>query len=250
MSNTNNTEPATNALNVTQPFGGHDIRICGTNENPLFCAADVCAALELCNPRDAVSSLDSDEKGVAIADTLGGQQEMTFITESGLYHLIFKSRKPVAKKFRRWVTTEVIPAIRKTGGYTAPVQTEVMKPTAPRPAAMTALEWYASLGLDVRTDIQKISELDTCLDRAINRSRWYATPSQNRNAEFFQVIPTVILERAEAIHCTGYGQTRKIAGPSIIDVTPAESPDPGGTIAQILARRHQPTNTTTTTTQS
>jgi hypothetical protein len=94
----------------------------GTPSSPLFVAADVCAALEIKNNRDAVDALDDDEKGVAIADTPGGKQNVTVITESGLYALIFKSRKESARRFRRWVTQEVLPAIRKEGFYvpTAP----------------------------------------------------------------------------------------------------------------------------------
>ena len=61
--------------------------------------------------------LDDDEKGITISDTLGGKQEMTTINEPGLYSLILRSRKPEAKAFKRWITHEVIPAIRKTGGY-------------------------------------------------------------------------------------------------------------------------------------
>lgn len=84
---------------------------------PWFIAKDVCDILEISNARDAIASLEEDEKGVALTDTLGGKQKMTTVSESGLYALIFKSRKKEAKKFRKWITSEVIPAIRKTGGY-------------------------------------------------------------------------------------------------------------------------------------
>ena len=80
-------------------------------------AQDVCAALGITNNRDALSHLDDDEKGVVIADTLGGKQRMTTVSESGLYLLILRSRKPEAKVFRRWVTQEVLPSIARTGGY-------------------------------------------------------------------------------------------------------------------------------------
>lgn len=66
---------------------------------------------------DALSRLDDDEKGVATADTLGGPQEIAIINESGLYSLVLTSRKASAKRFKKWVTGEVLPAIRKTGGY-------------------------------------------------------------------------------------------------------------------------------------
>lgn len=82
-----------------------------------FVAADVCAALAHTNPRMAVSRLDDDEKGVSNVYTHGGSQEVMIVSESGLYSLILTSRKEEAKRFKRWITHEVLPAIRKTGGY-------------------------------------------------------------------------------------------------------------------------------------
>ena len=84
-----------------------------------FCAMDVCEVLSIANHHDAISTLDRDEKlGVGITDAIGREQTATFVSESGLYTLIFKSRKPEAKRFRKWVTSEVLPSIRKTGSYT------------------------------------------------------------------------------------------------------------------------------------
>ncbi len=83
----------------------------------MFVAADVCSALHIGNPSDAVGRLDEDEKGIGIVDTLGGPQEMVVVSESGLYALILRSRKPQARAFRSWVTSEVIPSIRRTGAY-------------------------------------------------------------------------------------------------------------------------------------
>lgn len=80
---------------------------------------DVCAILGIGNNRMASDRLDTDEKGVSQIDTLGGKQEMTVINESGLYNVILRSDKPEAKPFRKWVTSEVLPSIRKTGGYIA-----------------------------------------------------------------------------------------------------------------------------------
>ena len=82
-----------------------------------FVALDVCNALDIGNNRQALSRLDDDEKGVISNDTLGGRQELNAINESGLYSLILTSRKEEAKRFKRWVTHEVLPAIRKTGVY-------------------------------------------------------------------------------------------------------------------------------------
>ena len=84
---------------------------------PLFVAADVCRALEISNSRMATERLDDDEKGVISTDTPGGTQKMTAVTESGLYALVLGSRKPEAKAFKRWITHEVLPTIRQTGGY-------------------------------------------------------------------------------------------------------------------------------------
>src|SRR5271165_6948820 len=82
-----------------------------------FVAKDVCEILGIANPRDAIADFDDDEKGVVTTDTLGGPQNLSAINESGLYNLIFTSRKPEAKRFRKWVTSEVLPAIGRTGRY-------------------------------------------------------------------------------------------------------------------------------------
>ncbi len=87
---------------------------------PWFVAQDVSEALEYRNAPDMTRNLDDDEKGTQIVRTLGGDQEMTVINESGLYSAILKSRKPEAKTFKKWVTSEVLPSIRKTGSYAMP----------------------------------------------------------------------------------------------------------------------------------
>ena len=93
------------------------VRTLKLNGEPWFVAADVCKALELGNPSMTVERLDDDEKGISTIDTLGGKQRMAIINEPGLYSLVITSRKPEAKAFKRWITHEVIPAIRKYGGY-------------------------------------------------------------------------------------------------------------------------------------
>jgi prophage antirepressor-like protein len=92
--------------------------------NPWFMAADVCGALDIRNTSDAVARLDEDEKRVTTLGTNEGLQTQGFgpqtlnvINESGLYSLILTSRKKEAKRFKRWVTQEVLPSIRKTGSY-------------------------------------------------------------------------------------------------------------------------------------
>ena len=103
-------------------FGRHEVRAVLVDGEPHVVAADVCRALGIANGRDAVAALDDDEKGVATTDTLGGPQRLTTVNEPGLYSLIFRSRKAEAKEFKRWVTHEVLPALRKTGTYSIPQQ--------------------------------------------------------------------------------------------------------------------------------
>ena len=110
---------------------------------PWFVAADVAAVLEYRDAPNMTRNLDDDEKGTQIVSTLRGAQEMTVISESGLYAAILKSRKPEAQRFRRWVTGEVLPAIRKTGGYSAqPVKPAVQLPDFTDPAE-AAIAWAA-----------------------------------------------------------------------------------------------------------
>lgn len=98
-------------------FETNAVRVVMRDDQPWFVAADVCRVLEIRNGRDAVSRLDDDEKGVGIVDTFGGEQSLNIVSESGLFALIMKSRKPAAKRFRKWVTAEVLPAIRRDGTY-------------------------------------------------------------------------------------------------------------------------------------
>lgn len=84
---------------------------------PWFVAKDVCEALGLSDTSGPVSRLDNDERGTAIIGTPSGDQQMLTINESGLYSLILTSSKPAAKRLKKWVTSEVLPSIRKTGSY-------------------------------------------------------------------------------------------------------------------------------------
>jgi hypothetical protein len=105
--------------------------VTGHDGEPWFVAADVATALTIGRTDDAVGRLDDDEKGAATIRTPGGDQQMSIINESGLYSLILTSRKPEAKRFKRWVTHEVLPAIRKTGAYVAPGANGELFPSAP-----------------------------------------------------------------------------------------------------------------------
>lgn len=112
------------------------VRTLNLNGEPWFVAADVCKALELGNPSMTVERLDDDEKGISTIDTLGGKQRMAIINEPGLYSLVITSRKPEAKAFKRWITHEVIPAIRKHGMY---ITDEKLKLFAEHPELLDAL---------------------------------------------------------------------------------------------------------------
>lgn len=101
-------------------YENNDVRTVELNGEPWFVGKDVAAVLEYSNPRKALADhVDQEDKGVTKCDTLGGVQELTIINESGLYSLILSSKLPTAKQFKRWVTSEVLPSIRKNGDYIA-----------------------------------------------------------------------------------------------------------------------------------
>lgn len=101
-------------------FESNEVRGLSIAGEPWFVARDVCEVLELSDTFKAVQNLDDDEKGTNKVRTPGGDQEMIIISESGLYTLIIRSNKPQAKPFRKWVTAEVLPSIRKHGYYAEP----------------------------------------------------------------------------------------------------------------------------------
>lgn len=106
----------------SEEFG--DIRTVQLNNEPMFCLSDVCKALGLTQPSKVKERLN--EKGVSSIPTLtaGGEQKLLYINESNLYKTIFQSRKESAERFTDWVTSEVLPAIRKTGSYQKPMTTD------------------------------------------------------------------------------------------------------------------------------
>jgi prophage antirepressor-like protein len=107
-------------LDIVQTFNYNDrsVRTAGTPDHPLFVAKDVCEILDIGNVTDALARLDGDEfDSIEVTDSIGRKQLTKAVTESGLYSLILGSRKPEARQFKRWITHEVLPAIRKTGQY-------------------------------------------------------------------------------------------------------------------------------------
>ena len=166
--------------NALQCFAFEDnlVRVVMRDGKPWFVALDVCRAIGIANSRDAIERLDVDEKGVALTDTLGGRQEVQVISESGLYAIILRSRSAMepgtpAHSFRKWVTDEVLPQIRKTGTYGVEgKEPDVLMPGDPRfdgavrlvaearrsrgPAA--ALQLWRALGLPWVPEMQPFSK--------------------------------------------------------------------------------------------
>ena len=105
------------ALKVFEYEEKHPFRILDKDGEPWFVLTDVCRELGIGNATDAAHRLDDDEKGIDSIETLGGRQNAITVSESGLYSLILTSRKEGAKRFKKWVTAEVLPSIRKTGRY-------------------------------------------------------------------------------------------------------------------------------------
>ena len=101
-------------------YEDHDMQVIEIDGEPWIVAKDVCDILEIKNSRDALRGIDEEDLTSVEATSGGQRRQMNAVNESGFYALIFKSRKPGAKKFKRWVTSEVLPTIRKTGGYAMP----------------------------------------------------------------------------------------------------------------------------------
>lgn len=106
-------------------FDGADVRTVVIDGEPWFVLSDLCALLGVGNARDVATRLAPDQKGVGQIDTLGGRQNMTVVNESGMYEVVIRSDKPDAVRVRRWITNDVLPAIRRTGAYsTTPALSE------------------------------------------------------------------------------------------------------------------------------
>ena len=114
-----------NKLQIFKSSEFGQVRTVTIDGEPWLVGKDIATALGYTNTRKALNDhVDDEDKGVTKCDTLGGAQEMTIINESGLYSLVLSSKLPTAKKFKHWVTSEVLPAIRKHGGYLTPEKIE------------------------------------------------------------------------------------------------------------------------------
>ncbi|WP_084493767.1 BRO family protein [Mannheimia granulomatis] len=142
------TQTSTQSQLSTFNFENSAIRVIAINGESWFIAKDVCDAIGIDNNRKALLALDDDEKGVTLSNTLGGQQEMNIISESGMYTLILRCREAVKKgsvphRFRKWVTSEVLPQIRKTGQYST--QTQLTLPDDQLPLSLRKKKYAKEL---------------------------------------------------------------------------------------------------------
>jgi phage antirepressor protein len=146
-----------------------EIRTAGTADNPLFCLADVCKALNLSQGHVRERLNDGVVSTEPITDSLGRTQQANFVNEDGLYDVILDSRKPEAKAFRKWVTSEVLPLIRRTGGYIA------------TNANMTDAEILAKAVLVAQTTIEKRNERIKLLETENTAQKALITQMQKGN---------------------------------------------------------------------
>ena len=131
-------------------FQKQSVRIIIKEDDIWFCLKDVCFILQIKNWNDAQRNMDDDEKGVVKTDTPGGEQTLNIVSEPGLYKLIMRSRKPEARAFQRWVTHEVLPQIRQTGGYSpeTTAASKLLDTTARKRDAL--IRWELRLIMDRR----------------------------------------------------------------------------------------------------
>ena len=148
-------------MNDLQVFDYQDkeVRTVQIDGETWFVLKDVCGILGIKSTADVFARLDEDEKGVGLIDTPGGGQKMSIVNESGLYSVILRSDKPEAKPFRKWVTSEVLPALRKTGQYQ-------MKPLSP--AEMFAAQ--AQVNLDHERQLSELARRTEQAEKTISEA--------------------------------------------------------------------------------
>lgn len=158
-------------------FGDSEIRVINKCGEPWFVAKDVCDALALTNSRKALTALDDDEKGVTLSYTLGGGQNLSIVSESGMYTLVLRCRDAVNKgsvphKFRKWVTAEVLPSIRKHGEYVKGKKTTVEERTPLRDAVNMLVGKKGLRYDDAYNMVHQRLVLTALMNFQLNKSRW------------------------------------------------------------------------------
>lgn len=154
-------------------YNGNQIRTVIKDGEPWFVAKDVCEIIEIKNVSDTLGRLDDDEKGIDSIDTHGGIQDMVTVNEPGLYSLILGSRKPEAKAFKRWITHEVIPTIRKTGRYES-------KPLSQLEIAQIAITQLIEQEKKLKEHDSRLEQLENKIEKRITDdfSMQLITPTQ------------------------------------------------------------------------
>ncbi|HYH17853.1 MAG TPA: phage antirepressor KilAC domain-containing protein [Azospirillum sp.] len=199
---------------IPYSFEGATFRVVNRNGAPEFVAADACAILDLGNVSMAVAKLDEDEKGISSVETLGGVQDMLTVTEGGLYTLILRCRGATTPgttphRFRKWVTGEVLPSIRKTGSYGAPDPMALLSDAA---AMRGLILTYCEKVLALEATVQQQAPAVAALDRL-------ATPTEGAScitdtAKDLQVKPselTKLLEQHRWIYRRAGSRRRMVA---------------------------------------
>lgn len=155
---------------ISLNFDQTDIRMIMRDSDPWWVLNDVCAILEIANPRNVAARLRDWQKGVHSMDTLGGPQESVIVNEAGIYKLVLSSRKPVAEEFERWLTCDVLPAIRKYGCYPTPTTCKEIvlddeSPWEPHDSRtigerfqLERKRWEAETGYDFATTVPTMSK--------------------------------------------------------------------------------------------
>lgn len=206
----------TNEIQVFSNSQFGDIRtIIAEDGEPRFCLADVCRVLDIRNPRDVRQRLQP--KGVDTTDTLtkGGLQQLTFINEPNLYKCIFQSRKKEAEQFQDWVTSEVLPSIRKTGGYIATKQEDTPEEIMARAlmVAQSTLERQqkrlAEANVTIERQEQQIQEQHKELQAAAPKVSYYDETLMSSNT-------LTMTQAANAIGLSVYALTDKLQKAGII----------------------------------
>ncbi|MGW3490595.1 BRO family protein [Streptomyces sp. NPDC001054] len=145
--------PASTPLVFTFPETAQHVRSVMIDAEPWWVARDVASVLELGNMHSSLALLDEDEKGVHSVETPGGTQQTAIVSEPGLYSLILRSRKPQAKAFKRWITHEVIPSLRRTGSYS-------VEPAAPALPDLTTPQGVLALAQQFTRTAEQLVEAD------------------------------------------------------------------------------------------
>jgi prophage antirepressor-like protein len=180
----------------TLNFEDKTVRTINRDGEMWWVLADVCNVLEISDTSNVAKRLDEDEKGTYQISTLGGNQDMLIISESGLYNVILRSDKPKAKPFRKWVTSEVLPSIRKTGAYSVQAQPDNLPEQSPVILRMKALEsmiadyWRA-------TDEKYVKLRNEVSEARIEQLQ--AAYRAFKGKEWLEGVPPELLERIDEV---------------------------------------------------